>query len=151
VPDLPEAAGVLTGMRTGSLSRGVLYRAALEGTSLNLAWGVSRMRSLGLPIEELHLVGGAARNELWRQILADTLSCPVIPLLESESAALGAALQALWTERLAAGEDTTADDVAAPFVQRAGQPSVPQADNVSLYAEQGERFRELARRLFDVD
>ena len=148
VPDLPEATGTLLGMRPGHLRRGVLFRAAIEGTSQNLAWGVDRMRALGVAVDEVHLVGGAARNDLWRSILADVLDCPVVPLEEPESAALGAALQALWTVRRAAGEACSADEVARPFVQRASEATAPDAERAALYRALGERFREQARALY---
>ena len=105
----------------GHLRPGVLFRAAMEGTSLNLGWGVDRMRALGIEVEAVNLVGGAARNELWREVLADVLGCPVTALAEPESGALGAALQALWTLRRAAGEDVTADEVASPYVAAAAE------------------------------
>lgn len=96
VPALPGARGVLRGMGPGCLAPGVLYRAAMEGTSLNLAWGMQRLRGLGLGADELRVVGGAAQNPLWQQILADTLELPLRRLVDPESAALGAALQAAW-------------------------------------------------------
>ena len=142
VPDLPEAAGTLLGMRAGHLRSGVLYRAALEGTSLNLAWGVERMRALGIAVEGVHLVGGAAGNALWREILADLLRCPVTQLEEPESAALGAALQALWTCRREAGEDVGPDEVAAPHVRKSGASTDPDSDRVAAYGELLDRFRD---------
>jgi xylulokinase len=99
VPDLPDATGTLLGLRPGSLEPGRLFRAALEGVSLNLAWGVERMRALGLALDDLRLVGGGARNALWARILADAIGARVQPLAETESAALGAALLAAWVVR----------------------------------------------------
>lgn len=96
VPDLPEATGTLLGIRPGSFEPGRMFRAALEGVSLNLAWGVARLRALGLAIDSVRLVGGGARNELWARILASTLEARVQRLDEAESAALGGALQAAW-------------------------------------------------------
>lgn len=126
VPDLPEATGTLLGVRPGLLRAGHLYRAALEGTSLNLAAGLDRLRALGLTVGEVRVTGGAAGNALWRQILADLFGVPVVPLQETESAALGAALQAEWSVRRLAGEkDLTSDAVAAPYV-RLGDPVPPQ-------------------------
>ena len=145
VPDLPEATGTLLGMRPGHLRPEVLYRAALEGTSLNLAWGVDRMRALGVEVDRVHLVGGAAKNPLWRQILADCLGAEVQALAEPESAALGAGLQALWALRRARGEAVDAATVAAPFVRTEGSATTPSADAAS-YAVLGKRFRaEVAR------
>jgi xylulokinase len=116
VPDLPEATGTMLGIRPGSLRPGVLYRAALEGTSLNLAWGVERLAALGVVPAEVRLCGGASQNPLWRQILADLFAVPVVPVVEAEAAALGAAIAACWTARRTAGERVSCDEVAAPFV-----------------------------------
>jgi xylulokinase len=149
VPDLPNATGSLLGLRAGHLRAGLLYRAALEGTSLNLAWGVDRMRALGIQVEELRLVGGAARNPLWRAILASALNAPVELLAEPEAAVLGAALQALWTLRRAAGERVEADEVAAPFLAAEGPAVEPDPDWVARYAELGLEFRDRVRRLHD--
>ena len=44
VPDLPNATGTLLGIRPGTMRPGHLYRAALEGTSLNLGLGLARRR-----------------------------------------------------------------------------------------------------------
>ena len=46
MPDLPNATGTLLGMRPGTLRPGHLYRAALEGTSLNLGLGFDRLIGL---------------------------------------------------------------------------------------------------------
>ncbi len=150
VPDLPQATGTLLGMRAGHLRPGVLYRAALEGTSLNLGWGVDRMRDLGIAVEGVNLVGGAASNPLWGRILADVLACPVTPLAEQESAALGAALQALWTWRRDEGEEVDAHQVAAPYVSPSGEATEPDAAVVELYAELSGRFRERVRGWYEA-
>jgi xylulokinase len=147
VPDLPAATGTLLGLRPGGLTPGRLYRAALEGTSLNLAWGLDRLRALGLDFEQVRVVGGGSRNELWCRILADTLGAPVQRLREPESAALGGALQAAWTfERQ--------DDAAAQlsvlverFVETEGEPFEP-GEGVEAYAELGRRFRAEVERLY---
>ena len=148
VPDLPGATGAIVGMRSGHLARGTLFRAAVEGTSLNLGWGVDRMRPLGIDVDAVHLVGGASRNPLWRAVLADVLRCPVEPLTEPESGALGAALQAIWTQRIADGDDVTAHEVAEPFLERTGERSEPDDERARVYAELGERFRGQVRQLF---
>jgi len=145
VPDLPAATGSLLGMRPGSLRPGPLYRAALEGVACNLADGLDRLRALGIAVGEVRLTGGGAGNALWRQILADVFGVPVRVLEETESAALGAALQAAWALRRAAGESSlTTDDVASPCV-RLGVAIAPTADATAV-ASLRQRFREHLRR-----
>lgn len=148
VPDLPHASGALLGWRPGLARPGHLFRAALEGTSLNLARGVDRMIGLGVQVDGLRLVGGGAVNPLWRSILADTLGVPVRRLMETESAALGAALCAAWTWRRAQGEDVGAHEVAAPHVALYEEVVEPDAARGRVYAEAKERMGELTQRLF---
>ncbi len=149
VPDLPQATGTLLGMRPGSLAPGRLFRAALEGTSLNLAWGVERMKRLGLSISSVHLVGGGAKNVLWREILAAALGVAVIPLAESESAALGAALQAAWVVRRETEGNLTIAEVVEPWIRPAGEAVVPVPEAAQRYAELLARFCGEVRRLHD--
>ena len=148
VPDLPEAAGALLGLRPGLLEPARLFRAALEGTSLNLAWGVERLRALGLGVTGVRLVGGGARNALWARILADVLDAPVQRLAEAESAALGAALQAAWIARRAAREGVAIDALAARFVAFDGEPFLPDRARGDVYRAALERFRDAAGRLY---
>ncbi len=148
VPDLPDATAAIVGLRPGRLRAGTLFRAALEGVSLNLAWGVERMRALGVRVESLRLVGGAAKNRLWRKILADVMNVPVVLLAEPESAALGAALQAAAAYHREQGSRVTVDRIAQDFVRPEGEAIEPDADGVRRYRELARTFREEARRIF---
>jgi xylulokinase len=150
VPDLPAARGVLAGLSPGALRPGPLFRAALEGVCLNLGWGVERLRALGVAVDAVRVVGGGAGNPLWRSILADVLGAPVTRLLEPESAALGAAIDAAWTLRRLSGDAVTADEVAAPCVALAEEVDEPDQARVAAYGELAERFRTLAGRQFDA-
>ena len=142
VPDLPRATGTLLGMRPGHLRPGTLYRAALEGTSLNLAWGIERLGDLGVGASELRLVGGAARNPLWCEILAACLDAPVLPLAELESAALGAAMQAQWSWHRDRGDDRTLAELTDLCVHGADEATAPDPGLVDVYRELAVAFRE---------
>jgi xylulokinase len=148
VPDLPHATGTLLGMRPGHLAPGVLYRAALEATSLNLAWGVERLRGLGVQATELRLVGGAARNPLWREILASCLDAPVITLKEHDSAALGAAIQAQWVLSSETGEDASLEELSSRCVLPLGEPQQPVPALRDAYRELSQRFRAEVGRMY---
>ena len=67
-------------------------------------------------MDSLRLVGGGSKNPLWRQMVADALQVPVTLPEEPESAALGGALQALWTHQRAAAPNLTSDDIACDRV-----------------------------------
>ncbi len=97
-PDWPLASGVLHGLRPGDLKPGRVFRAAMEGVSFALYAGATRLAKLGLTTKELRLVGGGAQNSLWQQMLSDVFDTPVLLPTEPDSAALGAALQALASD-----------------------------------------------------
>jgi xylulokinase len=94
-PNLPEGCGVLHGMNTSNLTSAHMARAAMEGVTLGMAYGLRRMESLGLKPSEIRLTGGGSKSPAWRQILADIFGYPVVTMQSAEGAALGAAIQAL--------------------------------------------------------
>ncbi len=151
VPDLPLATGSLEGIQRGHLQPGVLFRAALEGVAFNLAWGVERLRALGFDVERVRGAGGGAQNELWLSILADCLDAVVEPCAEHESAALGGALQSVWTCARAAGEQRNIDSIAQPHVRLAGAPIAPDPERARRYAELGRDFRRRVQQRFGVE
>ncbi|MGY5451586.1 xylulokinase [Agarivorans sp. MS3-6] len=87
----PEAKGVFFGMThsTGPLD---LCRAVLEGVAYAFADGLDALHSTGLKPEEITLIGGGARSQYWRQMLADVFGQSVSYRLGGEvGPALGAA------------------------------------------------------------
>ena len=94
-PNLPRGTGVFHGLTTRNMTPPHLARATMEGVTLGLAYGLHRMRTLGIAPTEIRLTGGGSKSAIWRQICADVFGCRVVTLAESEGAALGAAIQAL--------------------------------------------------------
>jgi xylulokinase len=94
-PNLPHGTGVFHGLTTRTMSPAHLARATMEGVTLGLAYGLQRLRTLGLAPTEIRLTGGGSKSAVWRQICADVFGCRVVTLAEAEGAALGAAIQAL--------------------------------------------------------
>jgi xylulokinase len=94
-PNLPDGCGVMHGMTTSNLTPAHMARAAMEGVTLGMAYGLRRMESLGLKPSEIRLTGGGSKSPAWRQILADIFGYPVVTMQSAEGAALGAAIQAL--------------------------------------------------------
>lgn len=96
VPALPQATGSLLGLTTTNMNAANLCRAAVEGTTFGLRYGLDLLRAAGMQSSAIRLVGGGAKSPVWRQLVADVMDTPVICTLEAEAAALGAALQAAW-------------------------------------------------------
>lgn len=94
-PNLPHGCGVLHGMTTSNLTPAHMARAAMEGVTLGMAYGLRRMESLGLAPSEIRLTGGGSQSPVWCQIFADVFGYPVVTMQSAEGAALGAAIQAL--------------------------------------------------------
>jgi xylulokinase len=147
VPNLPEACGVIFGLKPGRLDAGALYRAALEGTIGSLALGVDRMRGLGLSAHSVRLAGGGSQNALWAEITADMLEVPVSILSEPESAALGAAIQALWTSSREEGDELEIDALASRYVEVSRTIS-PVPERYPIYRSIRDEISELTRRIF---
>ena len=83
------------GMNPGNAKTAHLARAAMEGVTLGMAYGLRRMEQLGVKPREIRLTGGGSKSPVWRQVCSDVFGCPVVALPTSEGAALGAAVQAL--------------------------------------------------------
>jgi xylulokinase len=94
-PNLPAGSGVFHGLNPRNMKPALMARAVMEGVTLGLAYGLERMKELGIAPSEIRLTGGGGKSAVWRQVCANIFDCPVVTLAESEGAALGAAIQAL--------------------------------------------------------
>jgi glycerol kinase len=90
----PYARGLLIGLGRDT-TRAHIARAALEGIALQTVDLVEAMEAgTGTRLSELHVDGGASRNDLLMQIQADLLDRPVVRPANIETTALGAAFLA---------------------------------------------------------
>ncbi|MEZ5300748.1 MAG: xylulokinase [Verrucomicrobiales bacterium] len=147
-PNLPNGSGVLHGMRTGNLTAANLARAAMEGATLGLAYGMKRFRDLGLELSEIRLTGGGSKSAVWRQMAADAFGVPVVTLATAEGAGLGGAIQAAHAALAADGQPVEYPELCARLAQTdpAGRAE-PDAKNADFYAGQLERQVDLTRKL----
>lgn len=148
VPNLPHATGTLLGIRPTLLKPGHLFRAAIEGATFGLASGINKMKSLGLKISAVSVVGGGSKNPLWRQIIADMLNVPVVALSEPEAAALGGAIQALWIYRRQNEAQLPIHAVAAPYVQTEAEAAIPDPNRSQVYQKLLKQFESETQRLY---
>ncbi len=144
-PSLPNGTGVLHGMRTGNTTPAHLARAAMEGATLGLAYGLKRFRDLGLSPKEIRLTGGGSKSAVWRQLAADAFNAEVVAPSTSEGAALGAAIQAAYA---GAGGIMSFWLLCSQLVQLDEKTRCrPNKKTSRVYAAQLERQMELTDRL----
>ena len=143
-PNLPHSCGVLHGMNTTNFTPAHLARAAMEGVTLGLAYGLGRLRELGVEPAEIRLTGGGSNSAAWRQICADIFGVPVVCLESSEGAGLGGALQAAWLLAHESGCSKTLADFVAPVVRPdASTRAEPRAESAPIHLAQLKRMRAL--------
>ncbi|MGV6988258.1 xylulokinase [Testudinibacter sp. P80/BLE/0925] len=100
VPSLPIAKASIHGLDNKNFTSENVCRATVEGITFGLRYGLTLFKQSGIEISQIRLIGGGAKSEIWRQIVADIMNCEVICLRNSEAAALGAAIQAAWLHQL---------------------------------------------------
>ena len=119
-PNLPDAAGSLHNLRRDAMTPENLARAAVEGMLCGLADGLDALRTHGVAVRRVLLIGGAARSPAVQAVAPTVFGVPVSVPPPAEYVALGAARQAAWALAgraeppvWSAGEVTVRDDVDA--------------------------------------
>lgn len=131
VPALPNSTASIYGLDATNLTGENLVRAVVEGASFGLRYGVDALRSAGIAITQIRLIGGGAKSTLWRQIIADIMQAEVVCLKNSEAGALGAALQAYWVS-----SDLSLEQIIQDFVKLDNNSkAMPITENVAAYQE----------------
>lgn len=118
---------------------GHLSRAVLEGCAYALRDIVDRLAAIGLADDEVRVVGGGARSDLWLQIKADVTGRPMRALRGDAATSAGAAMLA----GLAAGAFRDPSEAAARCVHLRREPVLPRAENRDAYDEGYARYRRL--------
>jgi xylulokinase len=135
-PNVPEGTGVWLGVNARTFEAGHFARAAMEGVTLGMNYGLRRLAKLGVKPAQIRATGGGAKSEVWRQIMADVFNAEVVTLKVAEGAAYGAALQALWCWRREQGEKVRIEDITDAFVQlNPAETATPLAAHVRVYEE----------------
>jgi xylulokinase len=135
-PNVPDGTGVFFGVTPRTFTAAHFARAAMEGVTLGMNYGLRRLAALGVKPTQIRATGGGAKSKLWRQLMADIFNAEVVTLKVSEGAAYGAALQALWCWRLQQGEKVRIDEITDRFVQlNRSETTEPRAQNVAIYRD----------------
>lgn len=89
----PEVKGVFAGITLG-MHKGYFIRAIIESVSLMIRHNLEVMKNNGIDVRVIHILGGASKNNLWNQILADVTGLPIITLQNPENSVMGACILA---------------------------------------------------------
>lgn len=89
----PDAKGCFYGIQADT-TRNDMIRSAVEGVVYNLSLILDILKTQ-MHIEEITVLGGGAKGEIWRKIMADVWETRIIvPELLDEAGAMGAAVNA---------------------------------------------------------
>ena len=137
----PAAAGCLVGLRAGH-ERGDVLRAVFEGVVFAHRTHWDRLLQIRWAPHEIRASGGAARSDVWVQMIADVFQVPVQVPDGSEFGALGAAI----CGSVAAGCYADYQSACEAMV-RFSRRFEPNRQLASYYAEKYDRYRRLAATL----
>ena len=137
-PNLPRATGSFVGLSLTSMNPNDVARAAVEGLLCGLADGLEALTSLGVPVESVKLIGGAARSEAVQRIAPAVLGREVQVPEPGEYVADGAARQAAWViSGVAEAPEWTTSEVATFRADPTPEVRENYAARRTLYAERG--------------
>lgn len=121
--------GSIIGIDSGT-SVAEMYHAIVEGLAYEVRLSLAGVqRASGAPSSELRVFGGASRNGLLVQVLADVLNLPVT-VGPAEASAVGAAMVAASAPQVGVYPDTLA---ASKAMSRLGAEYVPDGKRAALY------------------
>jgi len=135
-PNVPDGSGVWFGASQKTFNASCFARAAMEGVTMGMNYGLRRLRKLGVNPSQIRVTGGGAKSRVWRQIMADIFDTEVVTIKVSEGAAYGAALQAMWCWHLQRGERVGIHEITGQFVQlNRAETAHPKKAGVKIYRE----------------
>ena len=114
LPNKPNIKGALIGMTNNNLTQENLLRANVESISFNLNRAVNILKeSCDLNLDTITLGGGGAKSKVWRQLISDVTGVSVRVPVETESAAIGAAMQACWS----ISDNSSIEEICQEYIQ----------------------------------
>jgi glycerol kinase len=119
------ARGTIVGLTRGA-NAGHIARAAIESIAYQVGDLLDAVhRDAGIPLGELRVDGGAARNDMLLQFQADLLGAPVVRPTVTETTAIGAA----YLAGLAVGFWASPEEIARQWkAERRFDPSMPEPE-----------------------
>jgi xylulokinase len=133
----PDIRGAFSGIDLGH-TRGDLARAGMEGIALNLAVVLDVLKGFTTLSDEMLIVGGGSKSDLWRQIFADAFDMKIVKTnIGEEAGSLGAASLA------AVGSGLWRDFSKLDQIHRVEDIKEPIPENIEIYKKIGPAFEVL--------
>jgi xylulokinase len=95
-PNRPDATGVFSGMNLNNSNPADIARAMIEGMMCGLTDAVDALIALGVTVNRIVIIGGAAKNSAIPVIASALMGREVVVPPAGEYVADGAAKQAAW-------------------------------------------------------
>jgi sugar (pentulose or hexulose) kinase len=133
-----SARGVIAGIGP-SHNRGDIYRAIIEGLTLEQVVATQKVEAATETIDHYVAIGGGAKSDLWCQILADASSRDVKRLETVEASSLGAACAAAK----GAGWFNTIPEAAAKMTGKPSKTFRPRTKQNKKYGQILDVYRDL--------
>jgi xylulokinase len=133
----PRATGVFFGITAG-MRRPHLVRAVVEGIAFQYPLTVDVLRSAGITIDHITLVGGEAQSSSWNQLKADVTGIEVRVPRIAGAAALGAAILAGMAAKVFATVEEAVEAMISGY-----QSFYPDASRHEQYVAIRQRYEEV--------
>jgi xylulokinase len=147
-PNVPSGTGVYFGINEFTMNKPHIARAAMEGVTLGLRYGLESMKHEGIQPKEIRLTGGGSKSDVWCQIAADIFNARAVTMVIEEAASFGAALQAMWCYANYNGDNAPISHFTDAFVKlREETQKEPQKAATGIYDELYKVQTEISRTL----
>jgi len=141
----PSLKGFIMGLSERNVTPGHIFRSLLEGCALALRLMLTAVEDVtGTDFYDLRISGGASRNSLLMQIIADTTG-KTVKIVEEPDSALGSAILAAWGSK---GRKDIAKFVHQ--VVKIKAEFTPDLRNKPVYDELAGRYESLIERIADL-
>lgn len=140
----PDAKGVFYGLSFDK-TRAHMARAALEGVAFSLEHNLKTAREIGVDVEEMLAMGGAANSEVWVQIKADVTGKTFKIPTSDTATTLGAAILAgVGVGLYESFEEAVKETVTITRVQE------PDMERHAIYQEAMEKYLKLSEVMNEI-
>ncbi len=136
---IPDATGVLAGLRLGT-TRGAILKGLVEAATFYIRACIESLPEAEIAIDDFRATGGGSKSDVWVQLSADILGRPLVRPVVTEAGALGAAIMS----GVGSGVFGSYAEAVAAMV-RLERSFMPNPTEHARYAPWFERYQELWR------